>query len=174
MALRGHCTGRSGERGLAFETFAGKYAGEWARGGHVCEGARSHRNRWTVPAGLQDFQKANAADPDSAVVWAGLAEAEVATWRATQDKAWRDRAVEAERQSELRTLDTAAGHRAAAMLERESENAEKHFCGPLNWSRGIRRITRCWQTIRKDGAIRPEFAREKSGRAGAEILQESI
>ena len=88
------------------------------------KGREAIRKSWTLADGLEDMQKANAADADAAVVWAGLAEAEALMWRSTKDGTWLTKAREAERQSELRSLDTPAGHRAVAALERDAGNYE--------------------------------------------------
>ncbi len=69
-----------------------------------------------IDAVLKDLEQASAADSDSPLVFASLAEADWMKYNATRDKNWLERAREAERQSELRYPDTAAGHRAAARL----------------------------------------------------------
>jgi tetratricopeptide (TPR) repeat protein len=80
-------------------------------------GTDAIRQDSTVDEALKDLENARAADVDSALVLAALAEADWTKYWATKDHTWLERAREAERQSELRYLDTAAGHRAAARLE---------------------------------------------------------
>ncbi len=80
-------------------------------------GLRESRQASTVGEGLKNLEQAAAADMDSAVVWAALAEAAFAQYDATKDKKLLGEAKEAERQSELRYLDTAVGHRAAADVD---------------------------------------------------------
>jgi len=80
-------------------------------------GVKALRQDWTLAEALKDFEKANVADQDSAVVWAGLAQAELWGHQASAAK-------EAERQAGLRYLDTAMGHRVAADLEQAEHNYE--------------------------------------------------
>jgi len=80
-------------------------------------GVQAVRQDSTLEEGLRDLERASAADPGSAVVWAALAKAAFAQYDRTKDKKFLGEANEAERQSELRYLDTGIGHRAAADLD---------------------------------------------------------
>jgi len=80
-------------------------------------GVQEIRQDSTLDAGLKDLGKAEAANPDSPLILATIAEAECIKYLTTQDDAWLKRSLEAERQSELRYPDTGAGHRAAGLLK---------------------------------------------------------
>ena len=67
------------------------------------------------------MEKAVAADPDSALTHAGLAEAQWYTYFQTRDRVWLDRAFESARQAGLRHPDLGAGtsyHRLAEVQHR--------------------------------------------------------
>ena len=112
----------------AVKTWDGVYApGEWKYLGSdavneratrdYSAGLQAVRQDSTLAEGLKDLERASAADPGSAVVWAALAKAAFAQYDRTKDKKLLGEANEAERQSELRYLDTGIGHRAAADLD---------------------------------------------------------
>ncbi len=120
-------------------------------------GVKALRQDWTLAEALKDFEKASAADQDSAVVWAGLAQAE--SWGHHPGEA-----KDAERQAELRYLDTAMGHRAAADLEQAAHNYEAAEAEvsraielePLN-SENYRRLGRVYESDNQfDQALRVE------------------
>jgi tetratricopeptide (TPR) repeat protein len=70
------------------------------------------------------------ADPDSALGYAGLAEAESLQFRRSGDAAWTEKAKEATRQAELRNPDLPEVHMIAGWLDKTSghyEAAEAHF-----------------------------------------------
>jgi len=75
------------------------------------------RRDTTVDAAVDSMTKAVAADPDSALTYAGLAEAQWSKYHATKDKTWLDRAEESVRLAEYRNPDLAAVHRIAGLLE---------------------------------------------------------
>jgi serine/threonine protein kinase/Flp pilus assembly protein TadD len=68
-----------------------------------------------VNEALADFQRAVAADPDSPLTWAGLAEAEWFKY-SEREGIWLERSTESERQAEKRNPDLAAVHRVLALL----------------------------------------------------------
>jgi len=77
-------------------------------------GTNAIRQDSDIDAVLRDLESAVAADQDSPLVFAALAEAEWLKYFRTNDNVWLERARDAERECELRYLDTASGHRAAA------------------------------------------------------------
>jgi tetratricopeptide (TPR) repeat protein/TolB-like protein len=62
------------------------------------------------------FQRTIAADPDSPLTHAALAEAQWFKYNATKDQVWLDRATESEKQAERRNPDLAAVHRIRGLL----------------------------------------------------------
>ena len=96
---------------------------ERARGAYLA-GLQEVRQAATRAAGLTDLEKALAADKDSPLVWAALADGEVEEYQRTSDSKWLAQAKEAERQSELRSLDSGIGHRAAADLAAQDNRFE--------------------------------------------------
>ena len=80
-------------------------------------GLNAIRRDSAIDEALADLERASAADSDSPLVWAGLAEAQWSKYNNTKDQTWLQRASESARQSDLRYPDTAAGHRIAARLE---------------------------------------------------------
>lgn len=81
-------------------------------------------------AALESFTRAVAADPESALTHAGLAEAQWFKYFGTRDKSWLDRAAESVRQAELRNLDLAPVHRISGLLKGRAgwyEQAEADF-----------------------------------------------
>jgi len=80
-------------------------------------GTNELRQDSELDAALKDLEKASLSDPTSALVFAGLAEANWMKYNVTKDRSSLERARDAEKESELRYLDTGAGHRAAADLD---------------------------------------------------------
>ena len=78
-----------------------------------------------LDAALELFAKAAAADPDSALPQAGLAEAEWFKYYQTQDKAWLERATESVRQAEMRNPDLGPVRRIAGRLKVNSGRYEQ-------------------------------------------------
>lgn len=70
-----------------------------------------------VDAGLSLLEHAAAADPDSPLTHAGLAEAEWFKFGLTRDRAWLDRAAESARQAEERHPDLAPVHYVEGLIE---------------------------------------------------------
>ena len=70
-----------------------------------------------VDTALTLFGRAVAADPDSALTHAGLAEAQWFKYFQTSDKQWLDRATESVRQAEIRNPDLPEVHRIAGLLK---------------------------------------------------------
>ncbi len=66
---------------------------------------------------LSYMERAVAADPDSPLPYAGLAEAQWFKYGTTKDKLWLERAEESVRQAELRDLDLAEVHLIAGLLK---------------------------------------------------------
>jgi tetratricopeptide (TPR) repeat protein len=70
-----------------------------------------------VDAALARLERAAAADPDSPLTHAGLAEAQQLKFALTRDRVWLDRAAESVRQAEYRHPDLAPVHSVAGLLE---------------------------------------------------------
>jgi len=85
---------------------------------YYVEGQVHLRNPNTeIDAARDCMEKAAAADPDSALTYAGLAEAQWFTYFQTRRQEWLDRANESARQSALRHPDLAPVHRIAGWLK---------------------------------------------------------
>jgi tetratricopeptide (TPR) repeat protein len=80
------------------------------------QGASLVRHRSKTDDALTLLNRASAADPDSALIWATLAEAQSMKYSFTHDKAWLDRAAESTRQAVLRDPDVPAVHRIAGLM----------------------------------------------------------
>jgi serine/threonine protein kinase/cytochrome c-type biogenesis protein CcmH/NrfG len=80
-------------------------------------GRAAVRRDSSVDEGLRLLQRAVAADPDSAVTWAGLAEAQWFKYASTTDKIWLDRTAESVEQAENRNPDLPEVHRIAGLLQ---------------------------------------------------------
>lgn len=79
---------------------------------------------------LSRLNRAVYADPNSALAFAGLAEAQLLESRLHQDNAWLDQARESVRQAELRNPDLVEVHLISGWLDKTSghyESAAKHF-----------------------------------------------
>jgi eukaryotic-like serine/threonine-protein kinase len=70
-----------------------------------------------VDAALISLERAVAADPDSPLTYAGLAEAQWIKYALSKDRLWLDRATESVRQAESRNPDVAAVLCAAGLLK---------------------------------------------------------
>jgi serine/threonine protein kinase/Tfp pilus assembly protein PilF len=89
----------------------------------------AHRNS-TVDRALPPLERAVAADPDSPLTWAGLAEAQWFKYFLTKDQAWLDRCNESLLEAQRRNLDLAPVHRVAGLLRRNAglyEQAESEY-----------------------------------------------
>lgn len=85
---------------------------------HYREGLAHLRNaNAEVDEARASMEKAVAADPDSALTHAGLAEAQWYTYFQTRDKAWLERALESARQAGLRHPDLGEVHRITGWLK---------------------------------------------------------
>jgi eukaryotic-like serine/threonine-protein kinase len=73
---------------------------------------------------LATMQSAVAADPDSPLTWAGLAEAQLLKFGLTGDAAWKEKARESVRQAELRNPDLAEVHSISGWLKKDSSQYE--------------------------------------------------
>jgi eukaryotic-like serine/threonine-protein kinase len=80
-------------------------------------GLSSLRSDKTIDAALASMTRAVAADPESPLLYAGLAEAQWFKYSATEDKLWLDRAAESVRQAEERNPDLAQVHRISGLLK---------------------------------------------------------
>jgi tetratricopeptide (TPR) repeat protein len=69
----------------------------------------------TVPAALASFERAVRADPDSALAWAGLAEAQWFKFFLTNQRVWAERSAASAREAQRRNLDLAQVHRVAGL-----------------------------------------------------------
>jgi len=141
-------------------------------------GTNAIRQDSKIDAVLNDLEKAAAADADSPLVFAALAEADWMKFNATHDTSWLERSREAERQSELRYPDTAAGHRAAARLkttagrfedaeaellravELEPANAENYRRLGLNYQNN-NRFDKAMLALRKAVDLDPNYYRNQ-------------
>jgi serine/threonine protein kinase len=88
------------------------------------------RRNSTVDKALPLLENAVAADPDSPLTWAGLAEAQWFKYFITNDSAWLDRTSESLRKAQNRDLDLAPVHRVAGLLRANAgfyEQAEAEF-----------------------------------------------
>ncbi|HLH00952.1 MAG TPA: protein kinase [Bryobacteraceae bacterium] len=73
-----------------------------------------------VAAAIASFERAVAADPDSPLTYAGLAEAQWFKYYLFQDPTWLKRATESAREAELRDPDLPAVHRIQGILLQNS------------------------------------------------------
>jgi tetratricopeptide (TPR) repeat protein len=88
------------------------------------------RRNSTVDKALPLLERAVAADPDSPLTWAGLAEAQWFKYFMTNDPAWLDRTSESLRQAQDRDLDLALVHRVNGLLRANAgfyEQAEAEY-----------------------------------------------
>jgi eukaryotic-like serine/threonine-protein kinase len=92
------------------------------------------RGDMTVDSALDAMAKAVAADPDSALTYAGQGEAQWVKYIATNDKTWLDRAAESVSRAESRNPDLAAVHRIAGRLD---ENAERYDQAMIEYQRAV-------------------------------------
>jgi Flp pilus assembly protein TadD/TolB-like protein len=83
------------------------------------------RRNSTVDKALPRLENAVAADPDSPLTWAGLAEAQWFKYFITSDPMWLDRASESLRQAQDRNLDLAPVHRVAGLLRANAGHYEQ-------------------------------------------------
>jgi eukaryotic-like serine/threonine-protein kinase len=83
------------------------------------------RRNSTVDKALPRLESAVAADPDSPLTWAGLAEAQWFKYFITSDPTWLDRAAESLRQAQDRNLDMAPVHRVAGLLRANAGHYEQ-------------------------------------------------
>ncbi len=83
-------------------------------------GLAAMRRDGTVDAALKSFQKAEAEDRDSALTWAGLAEAQRLKSGMTGDKEWLDRATASVQEAEKRDPDLPEVHRIAGLVKASS------------------------------------------------------
>ena len=93
-------------------------------------GLQSVRRDSGIDSALVSFERAVAADPDSPLTYAGLAEAQWFKYYLIRDQAWLERATESARQAELRNPDLPAVHRIEGILLENSglyELAEAEF-----------------------------------------------
>ena len=77
-----------------------------------------------IDSAIPLLQRAVAADPDSPLTFAALAEAEWFKYYLTKDHAWLDRTTEAAREAGLRNPDLAPVHRIAGILEQNAGHYE--------------------------------------------------
>jgi Flp pilus assembly protein TadD len=111
----------------------------------------------TIDQGIANLEKAAVKDPDAAVIFASLAEADWMKRILTGDDAWLERSREASRQAELRYPDTGTGHRAAGLLhvsagrfeEAEAELSRAVELEPAN-AENFRRLAFVYQRNNQD------------------------
>jgi len=100
-----------------------------AKQDYIAGMAYTRRNS-TIDKALPPLESAVAADPDSPLTWAGLAEAQWFKYFITKDPAWLDRTSESLRQAQNRDLDLAPVHRVAGLLRANAgfyEQAEAEY-----------------------------------------------
>lgn len=78
------------------------------------------RRNSDIDRALPLLERAVAADPNSALTYAGLAEGQWWKYKISFDAAWRDRSEESLRQAERRNPDLAEVHRVGGLLKAES------------------------------------------------------
>jgi tetratricopeptide (TPR) repeat protein len=83
------------------------------------------RRNSTIDKALPLLESAVAADSDSALTWAGLAEAQWFKYFLTDDPAWLERTSESLRQAQDRDLDLAPVHRVAGLLRANAGSYEQ-------------------------------------------------
>jgi tetratricopeptide (TPR) repeat protein len=87
-----------------------------------------------VDAAVAFLERAVAADPDSPLTHAALAEAQWLKYFLTKNKAWLDRTTESVRQAEIRNPDLAPVHRIAGKLK---ENDSRYELAAADYRRAI-------------------------------------
>jgi tetratricopeptide (TPR) repeat protein len=80
-------------------------------------GLASLRKGSQVDAALAAFERAVAADPDSALTWVGLAEAQWFKYSGSDQRAWYDRTEDSLRRAQSRNPDLARVHSVAGLLK---------------------------------------------------------
>jgi eukaryotic-like serine/threonine-protein kinase len=83
------------------------------------------RRNSTVDKALPVLESAVAADPDSPLTWAALAEAQWFKYFITHEPVWLDRTSESLRQAQDRNLDLAPVHRVAGLLRANAGSYEQ-------------------------------------------------
>jgi serine/threonine protein kinase/tetratricopeptide (TPR) repeat protein len=78
-----------------------------------------------IDEAIQMLERAAAADPDSALIYAGLAEAQASKFFSTGESVWWERAQESVRQAEMRNLDLAEVHVISGLVKADSTFYEK-------------------------------------------------
>ncbi len=106
-----------------------------------------------VDAALQSFGKAVVADPDSPLIYAGLAEAQWFKYYSTDDNVWLDRATESVKQAEKRHSDLPEIHRIAGLLNANAgwyEQATAEYLRAIELDpSGWRQLSTPWGSIRE-------------------------
>ena len=87
-----------------------------------------------IDSAIPLLERAVAADPDSPLTFAALAEAEWYKYYLTKDHVWLDRSTEAAREAGLRNPDLAPVHRIAGILE---QNAGRYELAENEYRRAI-------------------------------------
>ena len=87
-----------------------------------------------IDAALHSLERAVTADAESPLPYAGLAEAEWFKYFLTRDKSWLERAIQSEKQAELRYLDLAPVHRITGRLD---ANAGRYELAEAEYRRAI-------------------------------------
>lgn len=111
------------------------------------------------------LERAVSADPDSALVFAGLAEAEAFQGRVSGDQVWSEKARESVRKAELRDPDLPAVHLISGWMQKtlgHYEVAEAHFLraielqssNPDAWRRLGQTYSSCGRTNEALGALK--------------------
>ena len=117
-------------------------------------GVAAARRDSTADRALQSFEQAVAADHDSALTYAGLAEAQWLKAAATGDKVWLSRTAEAVQEAQNRNGDLPEVHRIAGLLKANSGRYEQAIpeylraieLDPRNGD-AYRRLGEAYQTI---------------------------
>ncbi|MBV9771801.1 MAG: tetratricopeptide repeat protein [Bryobacterales bacterium] len=108
------------------------------------------RRNSTVSKALPLLEQAVAADPDSPLTWAGLAEAQWFEYFITSDPLWLDRTSESLRQAQDRDFDLALVHRVSGLLR---ANAGSYEQAEAEYQRAIELEPLNGETYRRLGQV---------------------
>ena len=127
-------------------------------------GIADARRDSTALRGVEELERAIAADPDSPLTWAGLAQAEWEEYFVTSDATWLRRCEESLRDSKRRDPDTAPAHLISGSLYTNAgsyERAEAEYLRSIELDSGNadahRRLGRVYLRVGRFDEARVEF-----------------